>query len=405
MDSTRSGSVEGDLRSVDPRVSAVKLWTRRQMLARGGAAVAGAALLAACGGDSGSQSSGASGGGTEDLSGTLSLLAWTGYEEDGILDPFREQTGLDVRVKTFLGDDEMISILRPSQGVYDAVIVGPEYVQQLTDKLRPLESSEFDLSHYLPTFQNNISLNRVDDTTYAVPARWGANSIAYNTDELTAEDADSYEVLTSPDLKGRVGIWDWYLPTMGTLSAALNNEEPYFLDDAAYAELIDYMGSIRQNVGAIFPTPAEMTSGMGSGQVWAIPAGADWVAALLAAEGRPVNWSVPSKGFDGAPIQYGGIMWSEGVAITNDAPNPDAALAYLQYMTTPEANALMATRQAYQSQVCSADAIALLPDDAKEILHSRTADAVEDTASRLYVRQVPEDAQMWQDSWSEFKAS
>lgn len=385
----------------DSRVWAARMWSRRQFLARGSAALAGATLLAGCASEGEQEATQRPGKPT----GTLSLLAWVGYEEDGILEPFKEQTGLDVRVKTFVGADEMVAILKPSRETYDAVIVCAEFVEQLTDKLEPLDPADFDLSHYLPTFQENHPLAVIDGTWYAVVARWGVNGISYNTEKLAPSDVESYEILESPELEGRIGIWDWYLPSMGTFSAASNYPEPYFLDENQFSELTDYMSAIRPNVGAIFPTPAEMISGLGSGQVWAIPAGAEWVSAILANQGRPVDWAVPRKGRNGEELQWGGIMWAECVGIVKDAPNPDAALAYAKYMTTAKGNALMAVREAYSSQVCSADAVSLLPPAWAKVLHSTDVDKVAETASLVYPRQTPEDPQKWQDAWSRFKAS
>jgi len=385
------------------------LWTRRltrrRVLAAGGATLAGASLLAACGGDDEDEPAASGDGG---LSGELNLLAWAGWEEAEVLDPFKRQhPNLTINVKNFIGDDEMLALLNQSRGAYDALGMGMEFapIVAAQDLLAPLDKSQFDLSHYLGPFQDNHPKGVVDGEWYAIIVRWGVNGLSYNTKQLSESDVSSYEILQDPKLNGRIGIWDWYLPSMGTLSAALGNENPYAADGTEFDALTSYMSQIRPGVGAIFPTPAEMLSGLGSGEVWAIPAGADWVSAGLALEGRPVDWTVPTAGRTGQDVTWGGIMWSEGAAMTKDAQNPEAALAWVKYMTTPKAIALMATRKAYWSQVASAKSVPLLSAQAQELLHAPSAAELEQLAERVFVREIPEDTQKWQQAWSRFKAA
>ena len=112
---------------------------RRSTIARAATGAVLALALAGCGTSSGDDDSGGGGGGggtgseeqggftapdipmaesLGDNEGSLSVLAWPGYAEDGSTDksvdwvtPFEEETGCQVEVKYFGTSDEAVSLL------------------------------------------------------------------------------------------------------------------------------------------------------------------------------------------------------------------------------------------------------------------------------------------------------
>jgi spermidine/putrescine transport system substrate-binding protein len=169
---------------------------------------------------------------------TLNLLAWTGYNEPSMLEPFEKKFNVKVNYKTFVGGDQMFAILTQSHNTYDVVVVDPEYISKLVSagRLAPLNPVDYNFSDYLEPFKH-FPLAWINGTLYAVIVRFGSNGILYNTDHLTADEANSYSILWGPTLKGRVGIWDWYLPSMGVLSLAMRNSNPYAISDEHFAKL------------------------------------------------------------------------------------------------------------------------------------------------------------------------
>src|SRR4051812_6442824 len=61
----------------------------------------------------------------------VNLLLWAGYDEPSLIKPFEDKYGVKVNYKTFVGGDAMFALLTQSKGVYDAVIVDPEYIEKL----------------------------------------------------------------------------------------------------------------------------------------------------------------------------------------------------------------------------------------------------------------------------------
>ena len=59
---------------------------------------------------------------------TLNLLGWIGYDEEALIKPFEEKYGVKVNVKTYIGADEMFSIMSQTRGEYDLLVIDPEFI-------------------------------------------------------------------------------------------------------------------------------------------------------------------------------------------------------------------------------------------------------------------------------------
>lgn len=144
----------------------------------------------------------------------LNLLCWVGYEERAMIEPFEKKFNVKVNYKTFVGGDQMFALFTQSKSTYDVVVVDPEYIEKLhaTGRLAELNPADYNFDDYFDPFKK-FTLSWIDGKLYAVLVRFGSNGLVYNTKYLTAEDVKSYKILWDPKVKGKVGIWDWYLPS------------------------------------------------------------------------------------------------------------------------------------------------------------------------------------------------
>jgi spermidine/putrescine transport system substrate-binding protein len=329
----------------------------------------------------------------------LNLLCWTGYEEPAMIEPFEKKFNVKVNYKTFAGADQMFALVTQSKATYDVAVVDPEYIQKLhaAGRLTPLNASDYSFDAYFEPLKH-FPLCWIDGKLQAVLVRFGANGLVYNTQHLSPKDVKSYRILWSPKVRGRVGIWDWYLPSMGVISKAAGNKDAYNLSDERFAALTKRLLGLRPQVSAIHPRPPEVINAMGNAEDWIVPGGGEWVAALLQQQGKPADWTVPEEG---------GIMWIETLAIINDAPHPDIAKKYIQWMQTPEAQAALTQRASYNSNVPNRLAYDLLTPKQKDALKIHNEQEADELINKLSVRQLPtrQSEQVWQDAWQQFKSA
>jgi spermidine/putrescine transport system substrate-binding protein len=328
----------------------------------------------------------------------INVLLWAGYEEPEILTPFTTKHGIKVNFKTFFGGDAMYSLFMQSKGLYDAVIVDPEYIQKLqaAGRLKELDPKEFDTTEYLAPFRQ-FPLSSIDGKLYAPVVEFGANAIVYNTKHITEQEAKSYSILFDPKVKGRVGVWDWYLPIMGVMSRSMGHTTPYDLSQQQFDALKMKMTELRPQLRAIHGNIPEVLAALAADETWVVPGGAGWAAAALQQQGKPYDWTVPAEG---------GIMWVDTIVIPNDAPHPELAKLFVKYMMSAQAQAALSKKKAYFSNVPNAASYALMTDEHKKGLKSSTEQELLEWVSRLSVRSLParQSEKAWQEVWETFKA-
>ena len=329
---------------------------------------------------------------------TLNLLCWSGYEEPNFVAEFEAKYNVKVNAKTFFSGDGMLALLSESPNTYDVVVVDEDYLQKLFEAglVAELNASDYDFSEYWEPFKDLSSVTR-NDELYGVPVEYGTSVLAYNTNELTLDDVSSYDILWDPKTKGKVGIWDWYLPTMGIVSLSLGHEDPYDITDAQLEEIRRRLLELRPQVAAFHVSPTEIMNGLTIGETWIVPGAGEWLASILAQEGHPIDWHVPDEG---------GLIWINTLVIPKDAPHPEIAIAYIQWIQSPEGQAGLSQKQAYNANVMNQRAYNLLSAEQRDILRVSSLSDVETMLSKITDRKLPvqQAEEVWQAIWDEFKS-
>ncbi|MFM5951568.1 MAG: extracellular solute-binding protein, partial [Micrococcales bacterium] len=195
--------------------------------------------------------------------GTLTLLGWPGYAEDGSNDPaydwvsqFEKDSGCQVTFKPYGTSDEALSLFKT--GEYDAIaasgdatlrLIAGGYVPPLNTDLIPSYAGVYD-------FLKNRDWNTVDGKTYGVPYGYGANLLMYNTKVVTPAPT-SWDVVfdKASAYKGKVTAYDSpiYIADAAVYLMAhkpeLGIKDPYALDKDQLAAAVDLLKAQRENVG------------------------------------------------------------------------------------------------------------------------------------------------------------
>ncbi|MAC80575.1 MAG: ABC transporter substrate-binding protein [Rhodobacteraceae bacterium] len=336
---------------------------------------------------------------------TLNLLTWPGHTDPAVIGPFEEATGIKVVAKEYVGGDNMVALVNQSPvGTYDLILSDAEYVIQLMQGgfIQPLTPEDYPFEDFFPEFQH-FPGHWIDDTLYSVIIRFGYLGVSYRTDVLIREEVDTYQILMDPKLTGKVGYFDWYLPSMGCLSCGAGNiGHPYDINDDEFAALLGFMDEVKpQTTG--FYSMADTFSSLTNGDAAIIPGVGDWITQLLAADGVPVSSWVPKEG---------GVQWTESLCIGKDTPKADLAKEYIQYMTSPEGQARSAVMPAYNASIPSKKGWEVLnetnPDAAKRLRLTFSDNNVMDdyAEGKINIRRTPvqQPIEDWTDAFTDFKA-
>lgn len=334
----------------------------------------------------------------------LNLLSWPGHGDPAFVRPFEEQYGCKVVAKEYVGGEPMLALMNQSPpGSFDVVLADAEYIHMLNEGgfIDPMDPADYPLADYWPEFQK-FAPHWVDDELYSVLIRFGYLGIAYRTDVLTEQDVRSYKSLWDEKLAGKVGFFDWYLPTMGCLSLYNGNKPPFDISEDAFEVLKESLFSLRPQASGFY-SMADQFSMLTNGTAAAIPGVGDWVVLLLQQNGVPVSAAVPDEG---------GIQWTESMSIVSSSTKKDLAKAFIQYASSPEGQARSALLPSYWASIPNRKGWDLLIRDhaeqARALRHTYDARNVMDEYKdgKIFIRQTPvqQSIEDWNDVWSEFKS-
>lgn len=318
--------------------------TRGRRIAATALAIGSIAILAGCG-----TSSGGSAAPSEaadelgDFEGSVSILAWPGYVEDGSNDPavdwvsgFEDLTGCSVDAKTYGTSDEAVSLMKT--GDYDVVaasgdatlrlIAGGDVAPVNTD-LIPSYAGVFD-------FLKEKEWNSVDGQSYGVPHGYGANLLMYNTEEVSPAPT-SWDVVfdSASEYSGKVTSYDSpiYIADAAvylmTHQPDLGIENPYALDETQFAAAVDLLKEQRTHVGEYWSDYLKEVQAFETGDS---VVGTTWqvIQNVLAGGGATTEVVLPEEGATG---------WSDTWMIASEAASPNCAYAWLDWIASPETNA------------------------------------------------------------------
>jgi spermidine/putrescine transport system substrate-binding protein len=335
----------------------------------------------------------------------LNLLCWPGHSDPAVVGAFEEATGIKIVAKEYVGGDNMVALVNQSPvGTYDVILSDAEFVIQLRDGgfIDPMTPEDYPLEDFFPEFQK-FPGHWIEDDLYSMIIRYGFLGLSYRTDVLTAEEVDSYQILLDPKVTGKVGYFDWYLPSMGCLSCGAGNVgHPYDIDGEEFAALLTMMDQVKAQTSGFY-SMADTFSSLTNGDAAVIPGVGDWITQLLAADGVPVASWVPKEG---------GVQWTESLCIATGSTKQDMAKLFIQYMTSPEGQARSAVMPAYNASIPSRAGWeylnANMPDAAKRLRMTFEDNNVMDdyAEGKINIRKTPvqQEIEDWTDVWTDFKA-
>lgn len=333
----------------------------------------------------------------------LNVLTWPGHGDPYMVGAFEERYGVRVRVKEYVGGDQLLAVINSTPpGVYDVILADAEVVEQLVDadQIEPLNPTDYPMSDFFPEFQK-FEQHWKNDQLYAVMLRFGYLGLAYNTEKLSAEDVKSYKVLWDSSVTGKVGWFDWYLTSLQPLSLYNGNKPPYDISNEAFEKVRETLFSLKPQTAGYFQM-ADLFSSFANGQAWVVPGIGDWVALLLEDQGRPIKATVPEEG---------GLQWTESLSIAKGARNPELAKRYIQYATSPEGQIRTATLSSYAAAIPNMEGWKLMakekPEWADRLRLRLDQENVMDQYRKgnIFPRKLPvqQPIEVWNETWTEFK--
>jgi putative spermidine/putrescine transport system substrate-binding protein len=316
---------------------------------------AGLAVLAAACGSSSSGGSGGSGG-TSGLTapaandpvptsvgtgeGKLNIIAWEGYAQPQWVKPFEQASGCQVNVKYAGSSNEMVALMgHGGGGQYDLVSASGDADLRLiySGDVRPVNINLIPQWKNFHPFLQSPPFNTIDGKHYGTSYEFGPNVLLYNTKTFPTAPT-SWSVLYNRQYAGKVTVPDNPIQIadaalyLSKTQPNLGITDPYELTQPQFNAAV---GLLKQEHGLIKKYWALASQEVTLFQSGTTVVGAAWPyqTNTLRAAKAPVADTIPSEGATG---------WADTWMLATNAPHPNCAYKWMQWVTTPKVQAQQA---------------------------------------------------------------
>lgn len=319
----------------------------------------------------------------------LSVYNWTTYIAEDTIPAFEEACGVEVLYDTYPTDDDMVARIRQGNPGYDVVVPADVNVFLMIEEglLEPLDLSAIpNLRHVDPTF---LDLLYDPGNRFTLPYQWGTVGIGYDV-TATGQEIAGWEDMFAYD--GPVS-WLEDVRVMMGVGLLLIGEDPNTGDPSRIDAAKDYLVENGENVVYINQDDGQEVLLRGEADI-VVEYSGDIFQIIDECACDDYRYVIPEEGTN---------FWVDNVAIPVDAPNPDLAHVFIDFLLDPHVSAQIANYTAYGSPNATAIQQGLIDP---ELLSNPGIYPTEATQERLF--QVVQDSdleQLYNDAWDEIRIS
>ena len=275
---------------------------------------------------------------------TLNIFNWSDYIAADTLDRFTEETGISVNYDVYDSNEVLEARMLAGSSGYDVVVPTSDFMQRqiAAGAYQPLDKSK------LPNLENmdpDLMANAAEydpGNEYGVIYMWGTTGLGFNPDMVAERlgadyEVTSWELIFDPDIISQLadcGVTFLDAPTE-MLPAAMNylGRDPQSTDPDDFEAAAELLETVRPHVRYFHSS--QYISDLANGEIcvavgWSGDVFQAQERAAEADRGVSVDYIIP---------QEGALQWFDMLAIPADAPNPDAAHKFINFIMEPEITA------------------------------------------------------------------
>lgn len=262
---------------------------------------------------------------------------WSDYIDEGLLAKFTEETGIELIYDVFDSNEVLETKILAGSSGYDVVVPSATFLQrQITaGAFQKLDPAKLLNSGNLWDMIKQRTVTYDPENAYSVNYMWGTTGLGINTGkvaEVLGENApvNSLELIFNPENMKKLASCGVHLldAPLELIPAALIyiGEDPTSQDPKVIAKTEAVFAAIRPYVQKFHSS--EYINGLANGDI-CVALG--YSGDMLQARDRAAEAENGVEIAYNAPIE-GAQMWFDQMAIPADAPNPDAAHKFINFI-------------------------------------------------------------------------
>ena len=277
----------------------------------------------------------------------VNVYNWADYIAEDTIKNFEKETGIKVRYDNFDSNEALHAKLVAGKTGYDVVVPGSHFakLQIQAGLLAKLDKAKLpNLKNLDPAIQAQLA--RVDPgNEHLVAWLWGYTTVGINAEKVKkalgtmALPDNAWDLVFKPEYASKLkacGIT--FLDTASEiLPIALKylGKDPYSTQAADYKAAAAMLKAVRPNVTRFASSGSDYIDQLARGNVCAV---VGWSGDIMIARDKSVKAKKPQDLQVLLP-KTGGLLFFDTMAIPSDAPHPEAAHAFINYILKPEVHA------------------------------------------------------------------
>jgi putative spermidine/putrescine transport system substrate-binding protein len=278
--------------------------------------------------------------------GSLNLVIWAGYAEDGATDKkvdwvhtFQRKTGCRVNAKVADTSDSMVALM--NSGRYDGVSASGDASLRLilSGTVAPVNTNLLRNYGDIEPYLRNQPYNSVKGQMYGMPHGYGANYLTYRTDKIPQRPT-SWSIVWDKNSPAADHVVDYDSPTyIADAALYLKAHRPdlkitdvYELTKKQFNAAVDLLKQQRPNVNQYWSNYLDEVQSFKTADNYA---GTAWqvTANLAKSEGAPIATTIPDEGATG---------WSDTWMIATKAQHPNCMYKWMNWISSAKVQAEVA---------------------------------------------------------------
>ncbi len=317
----------------------------------------------------------------------LNVYNWSDYIAEDTISKFEAETGIKVNYDVFDSNEVLEAKMLAGGSGYDVVVPSSSFLarQIIAGVFGPLDKSKLSNTDNLDPTIAELVAGHDPGNEHSINYLWGTTGVGYNKpaimERMPDAPVDSWDMVLDPDVIAKFadcGVSMLDAPSE-MVSAVLHylGLDPNSEDKADLAKAEEHLLKIRPHIRYFHSS--QYINDLANGDI-CLTIG--WSGDILqardradeAGKGVEVVYTIPTEG---------AMMWFDMLAIPVDAPHPDNAHKFIDFLMTPEVMADITNYVSFASG--NAASMAYVTED---VLNDQAVHPSKDVVAKLYVPRI-----------------
>lgn len=283
---------------------------------------------------------------------TLNIYNWSDYIDETTIPRFQALANIRVNYDVYSSNEDLLAKMRAGPTQYDIIVPTNQFIPTYR-RLGLLQPLRQDLIPNLVNLDKAFVETDYDPgNKYTIPWQWGTTGLGYNSKQVPGGTVDSWASLyePNPSMGGRISILREVTDLIGCTLIYLG-KDPNSTRDADLQQVIGTFKDLRRRVKNLRFSSDTYIDQLATGEIWLAHG---WSGDVFQAQGdnADISYVIPKEG---------SLQWADVMCVPKDAPHPENAARFMNYVLHPKTAARISNYVSYGTPVPLAKS--LLPSE------------------------------------------